>query len=120
MIDGVQSLMTHYFAFIASGRWIFERENDETIDLRISILPTLYGEDVTLRLLDRTTRLLSLDKLGLNRKDSQLLRGMLQSPSLKARLCNAVPPLSAEQIDAEAARAVRTFLRAFGRGGAGA
>ena len=28
MIDGVQSLMTHYFAFIASGRWIFERESN--------------------------------------------------------------------------------------------
>jgi alpha-methylacyl-CoA racemase len=28
MIDGVQSLMTHYFAFIASGRWVFERESN--------------------------------------------------------------------------------------------
>ena len=28
MIDGIQSLMTHYFAFIASGRWVFERESN--------------------------------------------------------------------------------------------
>jgi AcrR family transcriptional regulator len=41
--------------------------------------------------------------------------GLLQSPLLKARLCNAVPPASADEIDAEARRGVRTFLRAFGR-----
>ena len=28
MIDGVQSLLTHYFAFIASGRWVSERESN--------------------------------------------------------------------------------------------
>jgi alpha-methylacyl-CoA racemase len=28
MIDGIQSLLTHYFAFIASGRWVFERESN--------------------------------------------------------------------------------------------
>lgn len=44
---------------------------------------------------------------------AQHLLGLLQSPTLKARLCNAVPPLTPEQIDAEAARGVRTFLKAF-------
>jgi len=28
MIDGIQSLLTHYFAFMASGRWVFERESN--------------------------------------------------------------------------------------------
>jgi AcrR family transcriptional regulator len=46
---------------------------------------------------------------------AQHFLGLLQSPSLKARLCNAIPPLTPEQIDAEAARGVKTFLRAFGR-----
>src|SRR5262245_56313948 len=50
------------------GRWIFKRD-DEVIDLRLNTLPTLYGEDCTMRLLDRQTRLLSLDKLGFIRRD---------------------------------------------------
>jgi AcrR family transcriptional regulator len=43
--------------------------------------------------------------------------GLLQSPSFKGRLCNAIPPLTSEQLDAEAVRGVRTFLKAFGRRG---
>ena len=41
--------------------------------------------------------------------------GLVQSPAWKARLCNAVPPLTPEQIDAQAARGVKTFLKAFAR-----
>jgi AcrR family transcriptional regulator len=40
--------------------------------------------------------------------------GLVQYRHFKARLCNYIPALSAAQIDAEAARAVRTFLRAYG------
>src|SRR5438445_42680 len=50
------------------GRWIHTRPSGDTLDLRVSVLPTLYGEDVTLRLLDRTTRLLNLEQLGLHRR----------------------------------------------------
>ena len=46
---------------------------------------------------------------------AQHLLGLLQSPLLKARLCNAIPPVTPEQVDAEARRGVKTFLRAFGR-----
>jgi alpha-methylacyl-CoA racemase len=28
MIDGIESLMTHQFAFVGSGRWVFERESN--------------------------------------------------------------------------------------------
>src|SRR5207248_10145815 len=63
------------------GRWIHTRPSGDTLDLRVSVLPTLYGEDVTLRLLDRTTRLLNLEQLGLHRRDHQLLLSMLTSPS---------------------------------------
>ena len=41
--------------------------------------------------------------------------GLCQSRLLKARLCNAIPELSAEDINAEVAAAVSTFLAAFGR-----
>lgn len=63
------------------GRWIHTRPSGDMLDLRVSVLPTLYGEDVTLRLLDRTTRLLNLEQLGLHRRDHQLLLSMLASPS---------------------------------------
>lgn len=45
---------------------------------------------------------------------AQHFLGLLQSPAFKGRLCNAIPPLTAQEIDAEAARGVKTFLRAFG------
>ncbi len=63
------------------GRWIFRRSTGGPVDLRINIIPTLYGEDITLRLLDRDTRLLNLDQLGLSRRDLNQLLGMLASPS---------------------------------------
>jgi type II secretory ATPase GspE/PulE/Tfp pilus assembly ATPase PilB-like protein len=62
------------------GRWIY-RAGDEVIDLRVNTLPTLYGEDCTLRLLDRQTRLLSLGTLGLLRRDYNHLMQMLSAPS---------------------------------------
>jgi type II secretory ATPase GspE/PulE/Tfp pilus assembly ATPase PilB-like protein len=63
------------------GRWIFERKNGETIDLRISTLPTLYGEDCTIRFLLRQTQLLSLDHLGLMQRDHNYLLQLLNNPS---------------------------------------
>jgi AcrR family transcriptional regulator len=45
------------------------------------------------------------------------LLGLVESPSFKARLCNLIPPLTPQQIDADAARGVRTFLKAFARKG---
>jgi type II secretory ATPase GspE/PulE/Tfp pilus assembly ATPase PilB-like protein len=63
------------------GRWIFQRTSGETIDLRISTLPTLYGEDCTIRLLLRENQLLSIDGLGLLQRDHNYLLQMLNNPS---------------------------------------
>lgn len=41
--------------------------------------------------------------------------GLVQNRYFKARLCNAIPELSAKQIEDEAAFAARTFLRAYGK-----
>jgi AcrR family transcriptional regulator len=46
---------------------------------------------------------------------AQHLLGLLTNPLHKARLCNAVPPPTPETIDAETARGVRTFLKAFAK-----
>ncbi len=63
------------------GRWVYEREGGHAIDLRISTLPTLYGEDISLRLLVRDSYLLTLENLGLLRRNFNQLLQMLSSPS---------------------------------------
>ena len=63
------------------GRWVYQREVGPAIDLRIGTLPTLYGEDLTLRLLARDSYLLTLENLGLLRKNYNQLLQMLNSPS---------------------------------------
>jgi type II secretory ATPase GspE/PulE/Tfp pilus assembly ATPase PilB-like protein len=62
------------------GRWIFESDHGP-VDLRINIIPTIYGEDLTARVLDREFGLRSLDALGLLRSEHNKLSAMLASPS---------------------------------------
>jgi type II secretory ATPase GspE/PulE/Tfp pilus assembly ATPase PilB-like protein len=62
------------------GRWVHELASGHIMDLRINAIPTLYGEDMAIRLLDREMRLLRLDILGLARQDLSKLRSMLASP----------------------------------------
>ena len=61
------------------GRWIDKRE-DRRVDLRINTIPTLYGEDMTFRILERDTQLLNVDGLGLIRQQLNQLNAMLTSP----------------------------------------
>jgi type II secretory ATPase GspE/PulE/Tfp pilus assembly ATPase PilB-like protein len=63
------------------GRWVFTRPNGNTVDLRIGIIPTNFGEDVAMRLLEREAHLLDLEQLGLSRRDHNVLLGMLANPS---------------------------------------
>jgi type II secretory ATPase GspE/PulE/Tfp pilus assembly ATPase PilB-like protein len=63
------------------GRWIHEVKGADKIDLRISTIPTLYGEDFTLRLLARNSQLILLENLGLVRRDYNQLLSLLNSPS---------------------------------------
>lgn len=63
------------------GRWIYRPENRQIVDLRINTLPTLYGEDCTLRILDRQNRVLSLDSLGMLQRDLNFLVQLLNNPS---------------------------------------
>ncbi len=45
------------------GRIFFELEND-TFDIRVSVLPTLYGEKIVLRLLSKDATDINIEKLG--------------------------------------------------------
>jgi type IV pilus assembly protein PilB len=48
------------------------------VDLRVSTFPTLHGEDIVLRILDRGRVALQLEKLGIEAEDLLLLRTALQ------------------------------------------
>jgi type IV pilus assembly protein PilB len=50
------------------------------IDIRVSTFPTLYGEDMVLRLLDRSQVKLDLSALGMDPQDIQTFRTALQRP----------------------------------------
>jgi type IV pilus assembly protein PilB len=51
------------------------------VDLRVSILPTMFGESVVLRVLDRSQLDLKLDNLGLSSDDLKIIRQLVQKPN---------------------------------------
>jgi general secretion pathway protein E/type IV pilus assembly protein PilB len=50
------------------------------IDVRVSVIPMLYGEAVVLRLLDRSSVLLGLEKLGMSERDLETTKMILERP----------------------------------------
>jgi len=50
------------------------------IDFRVSVLPTIYGENIVLRILDRQKGILSLNQLGLREQPMHLLQLMVARP----------------------------------------
>lgn len=56
------------------------RIKGEEIDIRVSTVPTVYGESVSLRLLTRGKIFLSLDKLGFDPKEEAALREIIVKP----------------------------------------
>lgn len=53
------------------------RVGEKIIDLRISILPTSFGERVVLRLLDKSARLYRLQELGMSDRDQRVFRELV-------------------------------------------
>jgi type IV pilus assembly protein PilB len=51
------------------------------VDLRVSVLPTMFGESVVLRVLDRSQLDLKLDNLGLDSNDLMITRQLIQKPN---------------------------------------
>lgn len=50
------------------------------IDIRVSCLPTVYGESVVMRILDRTSASFSLEKLGFPQREFELFHELIHSP----------------------------------------
>jgi type IV pilus assembly protein PilB len=51
------------------------------VDLRVSVLPTMFGESVVLRVLDRSQLSFDLEKLGLRPRDVKLMRQLIHRPN---------------------------------------
>ncbi|HPF40436.1 MAG TPA: ATPase, T2SS/T4P/T4SS family [Phycisphaerae bacterium] len=51
------------------------------VDLRVAVLPTMFGESVVLRILDRSNVNLDLDKLGLRDDDMKVFEQLIERPN---------------------------------------
>ena len=55
--------------------------NNQPVDLRVSVLPTMFGESVVMRVLDRGNVSLDLDKIGLREHDLEGIRTLIHRPN---------------------------------------
>ncbi len=55
--------------------------NNLPIDLRVSVLPTMFGESVVMRVLDRSNVQLDLDRIGLRDDDLAYVRQLIAKPN---------------------------------------
>ncbi|WP_085342648.1 type IV-A pilus assembly ATPase PilB [Vibrio sp. ArtGut-C1] len=62
------------------GRIKLKLNHDTAIDMRVSTLPTLFGEKIVLRLLDSSSASLDIDKLGYSEQQKQLYLDALRRP----------------------------------------
>ncbi|MCC6446541.1 MAG: Flp pilus assembly complex ATPase component TadA [Armatimonadetes bacterium] len=61
------------------GRATIRAEN-RLIDLRISTLPTIYGERVVMRILDKANSIAGLDRLGFSESDLERFNSLIRKP----------------------------------------
>ena len=55
--------------------------NFKPIDIRLSTLPTIYGEKIVMRILDLSSTINDLDTLGFSANNLEKFRKMLQKPN---------------------------------------
>jgi type IV pilus assembly protein PilB len=58
-------------------KFILGRRN---IDIRVSFFPTINGENVVMRLLDKSKLVLGMDKLGFSSRNSKLFKAAIERP----------------------------------------
>jgi general secretion pathway protein E len=67
------------------GRFRWQHRSGDNIDLRVSIMPSIFGEDAVLRLLDKaqlrhSEESMSLDVLGFDDKVAKIIRALAERP----------------------------------------
>ena len=55
------------------------RMDERSIDLRVSVIPTIYGEKVVIRILDRSDVSLDIASLGLEQKQAEMFKKAINS-----------------------------------------
>jgi len=55
--------------------------NGNPVDLRVAVLPTMFGESVVMRVLDRSNVSLDLDKVGMRTDDLDAFRQLIHKPN---------------------------------------
>jgi type II secretory ATPase GspE/PulE/Tfp pilus assembly ATPase PilB-like protein len=61
------------------GRIVYKGKGTE-LDIRISTMPTMYGESVSLRLLNQKSQPLSMEELGMLKEDQNRIKRVLDLP----------------------------------------
>ncbi|MBC2604477.1 GspE/PulE family protein [Pelagicoccus albus] len=59
---------------------INHRVGNTTLDIRLSTMPVMYGESISLRLLNKKDKPLSLAQLGMSERDTQVVNRVLNLP----------------------------------------
>jgi type IV pilus assembly protein PilB len=62
------------------GRIAFSESGDREYDLRLSLIPMLFGEKAVMRILDKKGMLIPLEQLGLYPEQLQVFQPMFRSP----------------------------------------
>jgi excisionase family DNA binding protein len=57
------------------------RHDDKDFDFRVAVVPSMYGEAITMRILAKQDVMLGLDKLGIFPEDLRQLRDLLRLPN---------------------------------------
>jgi type IV pilus assembly protein PilB len=55
--------------------------NGAPVDLRVSVLPTMFGESVVMRVLDRSNVSLDVDRVGFREDDVRIFRTLIKRPN---------------------------------------
>ncbi len=53
----------------------------QPVDLRVAVLPTMFGESVVMRVLDRSNVSLDLDRIGFREDDLRVMRQLINRPN---------------------------------------
>ncbi len=62
------------------GRFSTVAEKEKAFDVRLSLIPTVYGEKACMRLLPKSTKLAAIDRLGLTEQDQETISGFVHRP----------------------------------------
>ncbi|MBI2592684.1 MAG: type II/IV secretion system protein [Candidatus Colwellbacteria bacterium] len=79
-IKVLSNLRTDEHQAAQDGRFRVTAASGESIDIRVSIVPTYYGENAVLRLLAEKSALFTLETIGFSQEDLKKVKGAIERP----------------------------------------